>query len=123
MKEKLPEPLHTAIKTVFDQVAMLRKQYPGKRFTPGDKLIGDMGEVLAETLFGMVPLHKKSHDCFFHNIKKCVQVKITSGKRLGLGNEKIEFEHLLAFQIYPDGFFEELYNGNGNRIADAIKDN
>jgi hypothetical protein len=79
-----------------------------------------MGEVLAETLFGIVPLHKNSHDCFCQKSKKHVQVKTTSKKRLGLGLKKTEFEHLLAFKIYSDGFFEELYNGKGSRVSDKI---
>jgi hypothetical protein len=125
MKENLPEPLHTAVKSIFNQVALLRARYPGKRFTPGDKLIGDTGEALAEILFNVVPLpgNPKSHDCRCAISQKCVQVKTTGGTRLGLGLKKTEFEHLLAFKIHPDGTFEIIYNGGGNRVAQHIQNN
>jgi hypothetical protein len=47
VKEDLPQPLKGAIKNIFSIVEMLQEHF-GKAFTPGDKLIGDTGEALAE---------------------------------------------------------------------------
>jgi hypothetical protein len=125
MRSNLPEPLHAAIKLIFDQVSVLRQRYPGKRFTPGDMLIGDTGEALAEILFDVIPLtgNSKSHDCRCARSNRSVQIKTTSGNRVGLGREKTEFEHLLAFKIYADGTFEVIYNGAGSRVSKHIAGN
>lgn len=125
MLEKLPEPLCTAVISIFQQVEILRKRYPGKRFTPGDKLMGDTGEVLAESLFDILPLpgNPKDHDCRCAVTAIRVQVKTTGGNRLGLGLKKTAFEHLLAFKVYPDGTYEVLYNGLGSRVAKHIEKN
>lgn len=124
MKEKLREPLHTAIKVIFEQVKLLQRSY-GKNFTPGDKLIGDAGEAIAEMLFEIEPLdpNTKGHDYRCRKTHKKVQIKTTSGNRLGLGQKKTEFEHLVAIKIYPDGTFEILYNGEGHRVAKRIEKN
>lgn len=122
MKEPLPEPICNAVKVIFAEVGKLRQSYPGKRFTPGDKLVGDIGEVLAEHFFDVVPLstNSKSHDCKCRQSGKHVQVKATGGERVGLGLAKETFDHLLVFKLYPEGEFEIVYNGGGQRVADKI---
>jgi hypothetical protein len=111
--------------SIFASVEALRRAYPTKRFTPGDKLIGDTGEALAEHLFVLERLNanSKDHDYRSRELNKHVQVKTTSGNRVGLGLTKVQFQHLVVFKIYADGSFEMLYNGDGARIAKATRHN
>jgi hypothetical protein len=125
MLEPLPEPIATAVKAVFEQVELLRRTFPGRRFTPGDKLVGDIGEALGELFFELTPLgsNERKHDGKCAATDRLIQVKATGGNRVGLGLKKETFDRLLVFKLYPDGTFEVLYNGDGQRVAEHIKDN
>ena len=125
MLEPLPEPIATAVKAVFAHVDVLRRTFPGRRFTPGDKLVGDIGEVLGELFFELTPLdpNKAKHDGKCSETGRLVQVKATGGKRVGLGLKKETFDRLLVFKIYPEGHFEILYNGDGGRVSEHIVNN
>jgi len=125
MRQTLPEPVRAAVASIFTQVEALRRAFPEKRFTPGDRLIGDIGEVLAETFYDVVSLgsNSKTHDCKCAQTDRHVQVKATSRGRVGLGLEKQTFDRLLVFKIYPEGEFEVIYNGDGDRVAAKIAEN
>lgn len=125
MRQILPEPVRGAVVAIFNHVEALRQAFPEKRFTPGDRLIGDIGEVLAETLYDVEALasNSKIHDCKCAQTNRHVQVKATSGGRVGLGLEKQTFNRLLVFKIYPEGEFEVIYNGDGDRVAAKIAGN
>jgi hypothetical protein len=114
--------LRDIITQIFALVVELRRRFPGKRFTPGDKLIGDTGETLAEKLFDLEPLgDPKSHDFRCCTTKLKVQVKTTSGESVGLGLKKEEFQHLLVFKLYAEGDYELLYDGPGAPVWKATE--
>ena len=54
---------------------------------------------------------------------RLVQVKATAGSRVGLGLKKETFDRLLVFKLYPDGTFEVVFNGDGERVAEHIRKN
>jgi hypothetical protein len=125
MPELLPIGLREPIRQVFAIVDGLRARFLGRRFTPGDMLIGDTGEVLAETYFDLEGIggNSKSHDFRCRLTGELVQVKTTSGNRVGLGRTKEEFQRLLVFKIYSDGTFDILYNGPGRPVWEVGQHN
>lgn len=42
-----------AIKSIYGAVGELRKSFPGRKFTPDGKLVGDIGEAIGEILFSL----------------------------------------------------------------------
>lgn len=48
------------IKTIYELVAKLEKQYPGRHFTPDGHMLGSIGEVYAAERYGL-KLYDASH--------------------------------------------------------------
>lgn len=101
----------------------LRAEFPDLRFALDGNLIGDIGEAIAVSDFGLEKLNpgSKQHDCKTKS-GKLVQVKttqqITPGKAVGLGLTKRTFDHLLVIQLLDCGY-EILYNGPGSYVDKA----
>lgn len=73
-------------------------------------MVGSIGEVYAQQFYG-VELYLSGHTQHDGKYKaREVQIKATQGKSVDL---KGEYDLLLVFRIEPDGYYEEVYNGNG----------
>jgi hypothetical protein len=132
LRSKLPTPLFEASKAIFSAVEEVREKFKkldqhniDLQFTPGDRLIGDLGEALALYLFNLTPMgikNAKEHD--FKCGSTHVQVKATSalkkGSMVGLGLQRTKFDKLLVFKFHPEGEYEILYNGPGELVYDAV---
>lgn len=105
------------IRELYGIAAKLEARYPGRRFTPDGHMVGSLGEVMAERLYGL-DLYKPSHAVHdgMSPDGRLVQVKTTQGSRIALGERP---EHLLVFKVDRDGKFEEVFNGPGE-IAWAL---
>lgn len=108
--ESIPE----LVVRLYDLVQELERLFPGRRFTPDGHLVGSIGEVLAAHHYGLElcrgsePVHDaKTED------GRCVQIKATQGKRIGLRSEPAL---LLVLELRRDGSFGEVFNGPG-RVA------
>ncbi len=126
---RLPEPFFSCFKAIFEAVSTLRSSHerhePPLAFSPGDRLVGDTGEALAKLIFNLIPLRDgetRGHDYWSPDLKKKVQVKTTAKDKLSLlGRSHTDFEHVIAFKLYPTGNFEVLFNGPGSLLLNAVR--
>lgn len=111
-----------AIQQLLDIVQDLRKLYPSKRFTLDGRLVGDLGEVIAEIAYD-IKLHEnlqKHHDAIASDGRR-VQIKATMQQQLSFPCDHIP-DHYLGIKIQPDGTFTEIFNGPGRLAWEAIRE-
>mgnify|MGYP001293386380 CR=1 FL=1 len=112
--------IQEAIKQLCKITNKLKNNHKSKRFTLDGRLVGDLGEVLAEenyeiTLFDNIqPLYDaKTHD------GKMVQIKATFKDKLTFPTGHIP-ELFLGLKLNENGSFDEIYNGPGKYIKELI---
>jgi hypothetical protein len=118
----LPMPKRKAITEglalVFQGVERLQSVFPHRRFTVDGRLVGDIGEVIAELEYDVV-LHTVSqpgHDCIASDGRN-VQIKATFKDSLTF---KTTPDYYLGFKLYRDGRYEEVFNGPGRLIYERF---
>jgi hypothetical protein len=114
--EKIP--IKQYIKELLGIVSRMQRDYPKKRFTLDGRLVGDIGEILAEQLYELELLEgqNKTHDA--KSKIGLVQVKTTMKNALTFGDIP---EYYLGLKVDEDGSVSEVFNGPGHIIWEAIK--
>lgn len=116
-------PKHRALKEglalVFQGIERLKTEFPSRKFTIDGRLVGDIGEVIAALEYDIAldTVSQPDHDGTTPDGKR-VQVKATFRDSLTF---KSTPEYLLGFKLYPDGRYEEIYNGPGALIFEKYK--
>ena len=115
--------IEDAVKQLLAIVERLRIAYAvqNRRFTLDGRLVGDIGEVLAEAHYDL-KLHasgQKHHDGLTSD-GRSVQVKATMQRSLTFPCDHTP-DYYLGIRIHPDGTFEEIFNGPGKTACEAIK--
>lgn len=115
-------PKHQAITDglalVFQGIEKLKSAFPNRKFTVDGRLVGDIGEVIAELEYDVL-LHEVSqptHDGTTADGRN-VQIKATFKDSLTF---KTTPDYYLGFKLYPDGRHEEVFNGPGQLIYDRF---
>lgn len=114
-----------ALEHIFNGISKLREEFKKKHFTIDGRLVGDIGEVIAERDFDII-LHKKQKpysDAVTSDGKKEVQIKATFKDTLTFKKSKGENgESLLylGFKLNEDGSYEVIYNGPCDLIAEKF---
>jgi hypothetical protein len=110
-----------AVKQLLKIVQALREAYPKKRFTLDGRLVGDLGEILAEQQYDLQIFDdiKKHHDARTSD-GRSVQIKTTMQESLTFPVDHIP-EYYLGIQIHADGTLTEVFNGPGKIAWEAIK--
>lgn len=106
--------IKTALDKIFSGIALLQKEYQGKKFTIDGRLVGDIGEILAENIY-QIKLHeglKKDYDAVTPDGKE-VQIKSTFKDSLGFKNIK---GYYIGLKIDGQGIPSEIYNGPAKYI-------
>ena len=109
------------IRKIFELVAELEKQYPGRHFTPDGHMLGSIGEVYAAERYGL-KLYEASHpvhDAVTVDGRE-VQIKLTQTNRIALYECP---DYLIVLKIDKEGNINEIYNGPGSepwRLAGAM---
>jgi len=112
-----------AIIELLKIVKSLNEKYNHKSFTLDGRLVGDLGEVIAEDNYKL-KLHDRIKAKYDGKTEdgRDVQIKATFKNSLGFPcNEKNVPDIYLGIKIFEDGRFEEIYNGPGNLIWEYIK--
>lgn len=107
---KLPK----AVVKLYEAVAELSAEYPGRPFTPDGHLIGSIGEVVARETFGF-KLHEpsnKHHDAIC-DVRGDVEVKITAGKTISMRGP---CNHLIVLKVVSPAEAEIIFDGPGAGI-------
>ncbi len=103
------------IVTLQKIVKEINTEFPHRPFTLDGRLVGDLGEIIAETVYdlklnkGVTPYHDAM------SRERNVQIKATFKKSLTFSHVP---EYYLGLKLYPDGSFEEIFNGPGKVIRD-----
>jgi len=110
------------IKTLLSIIKKLQSKYKNRKFTLDGRLVGDLGEVIAEQNYeiNLFEKQEKMYDGYSNNKK--VQIKATFKDKLtfpyGINNIP---EYYLGIKLNENGSFEEIYNGPGKNIYELLK--
>ena len=117
MKITIPE----AIKQLRQVVKQLHDAYPEKKFTLDGRLVGDLGEVLAQVEYDIELLDglQKHHDAKAPD-GRLVQIKATMQDSLTFPADHVP-DYYLGIKIEPDGTLTEIFNGTGLVASKAVK--
>ena len=105
-----------ALDLIFRGIERLKDAFPTRKFTIDGRLVGDIGEVIAELDYD-VTLHLVSqpgHDGSTSDGRN-VQIKATFKDSLTFVSVP---EYYLGFKLYDDGRYDEIFNGPGKLIYD-----
>ena len=103
---------------VFQGIEHLKITFPHRRFTVDGRLVGNVGEIIAELEYDVI-LHEVSQPDHDGNTTdgRNVQVKATFKNSLTF---KTTPDYYLGFKLYPDGHYEEIFNGPGRLIQERF---
>jgi hypothetical protein len=117
MEITIPE----AIKQLLQITKQLHNEYPKRRFTLDGRLVGDLGEVLAEVEYA-IELYdglQKHHDAKASGGRQ-VQIKATMKDSLTFPVDHVP-DYYLGIKIEHDGTLTEIFNGPGSVASEAVK--
>lgn len=111
-------PIAEYVQQLISTVRMMNRDYPTKNFPLDGRLVGDIGEILAEQLYDLELLAGNTplHDAVSQG--RHVQIKTTMKSALGFGDIP---DYYLGLKIDENGCAEEIFNGPGSIIWEAIK--
>lgn len=110
-----------AIKQLLQITKQLHNEYPKRRFTLDGRLVGDVGEVLAEIEYD-IELYdglQKHHDAKASDGRQ-VQIKATMKDSLTFPVDHVP-DYYLGIKIEHDGTLTEIFNGPGSVASEAVK--
>jgi len=111
-----------SIAKLLSIVKELKTEYPLKEFTLDGRLVGDIGEVLAEETYQikLLPGLAKHYDAICTDgTKRKVQIKATMKQSLTFPCNHIP-DYYLGIRITSEGKIEEVFNGPGKIIGDKL---
>lgn len=111
------EIIRAALELIFDGIEALKGSCDGRRnFTIDGRLVGDIGEIIAEREFELTldPKQRRGHDALTPDGRN-VQIKAGFGSTLTFGKEP---ELYLGLKLYRNGDHEVIYNGPARSIRD-----
>ena len=108
--------IKTKIKQLLTIVSELKQLHPKKEFTLDGRLVGDIGEIIAEQIYQIELFDKivPKHDAETFD-KRQVQIKTTM-KNIICYQRDHHPDLLLAIEITKEGELIELYNGETSPI-------
>lgn len=110
MRESITE----GLALIFKGIDRLREAFPNRAFTIDGRLVGDVGEVIAALEYDLTldMVSQPDHDACCSD-GRLVQIKATFKDSLTF---KTCPDYYLGFKLYPDGRYEEVFNGSGRII-------
>ncbi len=106
------------LKQIYSAVAGLEAMFPGRHFTPDGHMVGSIGEAIAKYHYG-IELYPPGRPVFDgRKGEKQIQIKATQKSSVDL--KPADGGTLLVFKIRQDGTFEEVYNGNADRVWQSL---
>lgn len=106
--------LKVKIKELLSIVNELDSHFEGKRrFTLDGRLVGDIGEIIAELHYDIKLDERSRHSYDAKSGDKEIQIKATMKDSLTFRNCD---GYYLGMKIHTDGSFEEIYNGPASLI-------
>jgi hypothetical protein len=114
--------LQSEIIKLHESVSRLKQLFPSKQngFTLDGRLVGDIGEVIAEELFQIKLFGKLEHHydaLTTYEPKLKVQIKATFKEHLTYNHEP---DYYIGIKLFENGDYKVIYNGPGKYIHDAF---
>ena len=108
--------INEALTLIFRGIERLQDAFPNRAFTIDGRLVGDIGEVIAELEYDLTldEVSVPDHDARMRNGGR-VQIKATFKDSLTFRTCP---EYYLGFKLYPNGRFDEVFNGPGTLILE-----
>lgn len=122
MEEYKLSKLRVEIKNLHCSVSILKELFKSKKegFTLDGRLVGDIGEVIAEELF-QIELHEKLKHYYdavaLYDPKINIQIKASFKESLTYNHEP---DYYNGIKLYENGEFKVVYNGPGKYIHEAF---
>ena len=113
--------IEEALNLIFSGIEKLQNAYPHRKFTIDGRLVGDIGEIIAERDY-KITLDKKSkkdYDGTCEDTNDRVQIKATFKNSLTF---KTVPTFYLGLKLSKNGNYEEIYNGPGQNIFEEFFD-
>ena len=109
------------LKRLISATESLHRLYPAKRFTLDGRLVGDIGEVLAEQDYDLelLPGLQRHYDANGGDGKR-IQIKTTMKDALTFPADHVP-DHYLGLKLSEDGTISEVFNGPGRLIAEYLR--
>ena len=111
-------PINIYVKKLIKIVSEMQEDYSHKKFTLDGRLVGDIGEILAEQLYDLKLLDglQKAQDAESNG--RLVQIKTTMKNTLGFGDIP---DYYLGLRVDENGDVEEIFNGPGSLVWELVK--
>ena len=105
-------------KSLYGTVEELELMFPGRHFTPDGHMVGSIGECLVADAYNLElqPASNKGFDAI-SSLGQEVEIKATQSNRVAFRHAP---QFAIVIRIFPDGNFEEIYNGPGRLIWDLF---
>jgi hypothetical protein len=101
-----------ALGLIFQGIERLKDAFPNRKFTIDGRLVGDIGEVIAELEYDVtLDTVQRPHYDARTSDGRSVQIKATFKDSLTFVTEP---DYYLGFKLYADGKYEEVFNGPGS---------
>ncbi len=110
------EKLKNIITELHNSVEALTTLFPQKKFTLDGRLVGDIGEVIAESIYDIKIFDKNMpyYDAKANYSELNIQIKSTFKESLTFTHNP---DYYIGIKLNKDGRFEEIYNGPGRYIV------
>ena len=104
---------------IYSIAADLSEMFPGRKFTPDGHMVGSIGEAIAKIDYGveLFPNGHKDTDGIVGGRE--VQIKATQGTKVAVKKPR-QGDLLLVIKINSDGSWEKIYDGDFERVWDAL---
>ena len=111
--------LREKIRNIYAIAAELETMFPGRKFNPDGNMVGIIGEAIAEVeyrveLFALCTPGIDGAVC-----GRNVQIKTTQGREVAVKKPKAA-DLLLVIRISSDGNWERVYDGDSERVWNAL---
>lgn len=108
------ESISNSLALIFKGIEDLRQSFTGRRFTIDGRLVGDIGEVIAELEYDLEldGVSQPTHDATCPQGRR-IQIKATFQKSLTFSKTP---DYYIGLKLNEDGSYEEIFNGPGSVI-------
>jgi hypothetical protein len=109
----------TLVKQLYATVHELEAMFPGRHFTPDGHMVGSLGEALVADAYNLElkTASNKGYDAVTETGVE-VEIKSTQASHVAFRSRP---QHTIIIKIWPDGTFDEIYNGPGGLVWEQFK--
>ena len=110
--------LQSLVKQLYSAVKELEEMFPGRHFTPDGHMVGSLGECLVADAYDLElrTASNKGYDAVTADGLE-VEIKATQSESVAFRSNP---SYTIVIKLFPDGTFDEIYNGPGHLVWDQF---